>query len=183
MPTATWTVSEVGGPGELQVFDDLDDHEHGTGSAASSWRAGARTGGCPTGASFAASAYRAVGGLRPRRRGVLRRLDVAPRAGTAGGAFGRVPKVLCDKHYTANSLSKTWPHDATQLLGRSDDPASPRSGEQPHADAQGDADELPVAPHRRTPAAAPGEDRPTPPGLLTGVEAIQLRRGSRSPRT
>ena len=31
------------------------------------------------------------------------------------GEFVRVPHVFCDKYYMAGSVSKRWPHDASQL--------------------------------------------------------------------
>lgn len=63
---------------------------------------------------FRTSAYQCTGGIHPNRSGEysadwtwLLHLSLL-------GGFVRVPEVLCHKHYTKRSLSKTWPHDPSQ---------------------------------------------------------------------
>jgi glycosyltransferase involved in cell wall biosynthesis len=107
------TVSEVGGPGEQQVFDDLTTTR--TALQRGIVMAGRRKNWwVPNRGLFRASAYRAVGGLRPNDAGEYSADWTWLLALALRGPFARVPKVLCDKHYTPNSLSKTWRHDATQ---------------------------------------------------------------------
>jgi len=63
---------------------------------------------------FRTAAYERTGGIHRNRSGEysadwtwLLHLSLL-------GGFVRVPEVLCHKHYTKRSLSKTWPHDPVQ---------------------------------------------------------------------
>ena len=63
---------------------------------------------------FRASAFRAVGGIRPNDAGEYSADWTWLLALSLRGTFVHVPHVLCDKYYQRGSLSKTWPHDAGQ---------------------------------------------------------------------
>ena len=108
-------VHEVDGPGRLHVFDELE----GLRSPVERGRVMVRRPGnwwVPNRGLFRASAYRAVGGIHPNEQGEYS-ADWTWLLGLALiGEFVRVPELLCEKYYTAGSLSKRWPHDETQLL-------------------------------------------------------------------
>ena len=107
------TVSEVGGSSEVQVFDDLSTAR--TPLQRGIVMAGRRKNWwVPNRGLFRASAYRAVGGIRPNDAGEYSADWTWLLALSLRGPFARVPKVLCDKFYKPGSLSKTWPHDAAQ---------------------------------------------------------------------
>lgn len=107
------TVSEVGGPSVTHVFDDLAPTM--TALQRGIVMAGRRKNWwVPNRGLFRASAYRAVGGIRPNDAGEYSADWTWLLALSLRGQFVRVPRVLCDKFYKQGSLSKTWPHDATQ---------------------------------------------------------------------
>jgi glycosyltransferase involved in cell wall biosynthesis len=107
------TVSEVDGPSVTQVFDEF-------ASTRSALQRGIVMAGrrknwwVPNRGLFRASAYRAVGGIRPNDAGEFSADWTWLLALSLRGPFARVPQVLCDKHYTPASLSKSWPRDAAQ---------------------------------------------------------------------
>ena len=106
------TVSEVDGPSVTQVFDDLTPTmtrlQRGIvmASRRKNWWV-------PNRGVFRATAYRAVGGIRPNDAGEYSADWTWLLALSLRGPFVRVPLVLCDKFYKPGSLSKSWPHDAT----------------------------------------------------------------------
>jgi glycosyltransferase involved in cell wall biosynthesis len=107
------TVSEVDGSSVVQVFDDLTVTT--TALQRGVVMAGRRKNWwVPNRGLFRATAYRAVGGIRANDAGEYSADWTWLLALTLRGPFARVPKVLCDKFYKPNSLSKTWPHDADQ---------------------------------------------------------------------
>lgn len=107
------TVSEVGGSSEVHIFDDLTVTT--TALQRGVVMAGRRRNWwVPNRGLFRASAYQAVGGIRPNDAGEYSADWTWLFALSLRGPFARVPKVLCDKYYKPSSLSKTWPHDATQ---------------------------------------------------------------------
>lgn len=108
-------VHEVDGPGRLHVFDELEGLrspvERGrvmVGRPGNWW--------VPNRGLFRASAYRAVGGIHPNEQGEYSADWTWLLGLSLIGEFVRVPELLCEKYYTAGSLSKRWPHDETQLL-------------------------------------------------------------------
>ena len=107
------TVSEVDGTSVTQVFDELASTRNAlqrgivmAGRRKNWW--------VPNRGLFRASAYRAVGGIRPNDAGEFSADWTWLLALSLRGPFARVPQVLCDKHYTPASLSKSWPRDATR---------------------------------------------------------------------
>ncbi|WP_136706631.1 glycosyltransferase family 2 protein [Agromyces sp. H66] len=108
-------VHEVGGPGRLHVFDELE----GLRSSVERGRVMVRRPGnwwVPNRGLFRSSAYRAVGGIHPNEQGEYSADWTWLLGLSLIGEFVRVPELLCEKYYTAGSLSKRWPHDETQLL-------------------------------------------------------------------
>lgn len=107
------TVSEVGGVRTTQVFDEF-------ASTRTTLQRGIVMAGrrknwwVPNRGMFRASAYRAVGGLRPNDAGEFAADWTWLFALSLRGPFVRVPQVLCDKYYQPGSLSKTWSRDAAQ---------------------------------------------------------------------
>lgn len=107
------TVSEVGGTSVTHVFDELAPTR--TALQRGIVMAGRRKNWwVPNRGLFRASAYRAVGGIRPNDAGEYSADWTWLLALSLRGPFARVPQVLCDKFYKPGSLSKTWPHDAAQ---------------------------------------------------------------------
>lgn len=109
------TVHEVDGRGSVHVFDELD----GLRSPVARGRVMVRRPGnwwVPNRGLFRASAFGAVGGIHPNEQGEYSADWTWLLGLSLSGEFVRVPELLCDKYYTAGSLSKRWPHDETQLL-------------------------------------------------------------------
>ncbi len=108
-------VHELDGRLELHVFDEID----GVRSRVERGHIMARRPSCwwvPNRGLFRASAFAEVGGIHPNQQGEYS-ADWTWLLGLALiGPFVRVPEVLCTKYYQATSLSKQWPHDATQRL-------------------------------------------------------------------
>lgn len=107
-------VHEVGGPGVVHAFDQLE----GLHSAVARGRVMVRRADAwwvPNRGLFRTAAYRAVGGIRPNDRGEYSADWTWLLGLSLVGEFVRVPEVLCTKYYTSGSLSKTWPHDASQV--------------------------------------------------------------------
>ncbi|WES64839.1 glycosyltransferase family 2 protein [Microbacter sp. GSS18] len=107
------TVTDVDGTVETRAFDELE----GMSSAADRGIVMARRPydwWVPNRGLFRTSAYERTGGIHRNRSGEysadwtwLLHLSLL-------GGFVRVPEVLCHKHYTKRSLSKSWPHDPVQ---------------------------------------------------------------------
>ena len=108
-------VHEVDGRSELQVFDELE----GLRTSLERGRVMVRRPGnwwVPNRGLFRASAFTKVGGIHPNELGEYSADWTWLLGLSLVGEFVRVPRVLCTKYYTAGSLSKRWPHDATQVL-------------------------------------------------------------------
>jgi glycosyltransferase involved in cell wall biosynthesis len=63
---------------------------------------------------FRTSAFEQVGGIHSNQQGEYSADWTWLLSLSIVGGFVRVPHVLCDKYYQAGSVSKQWPHDATQ---------------------------------------------------------------------
>jgi glycosyltransferase involved in cell wall biosynthesis len=108
-------VHELDGRVELQVFDALD----GVGTAMERGRVMVRRPGywwVPNRGLFRASGFAAVGGIHPNDLGEYSADWTWLLGLSLVGDFVRVPEVLCTKYYMKGSLSKQWPHDASQRL-------------------------------------------------------------------
>ena len=109
------TVNELDGTTSTHIFDDLT----GLSSPAQRGLVMARRPAnwwVPNRGLFRTSAYRSTGGIHENASGEFSAdwtwlLHLA-----LLGAFVRVPETLCHKHYTKQSLSKTWPHVARQRV-------------------------------------------------------------------
>jgi glycosyltransferase involved in cell wall biosynthesis len=107
-------VHELDGTAQVHVFDQLE----GIPAAVDRARimvARPATWWVPNRGLFRASAFREVGGIHPNERGEYSADWTWLLGLSILGEFVRVPEVLCTKYYTAQSLSKRWPHDAAQL--------------------------------------------------------------------
>ena len=108
-------VHELDGSVELQVFDALD----GLDTAMERGRVMIRRPGywwVPNRGLFRASGFTAVDGIHPNERGEYSADWTWLLGLSLVGDFVRVPEVLCTKYYMRGSLSKRWPHDASQRL-------------------------------------------------------------------
>ena len=107
-------VHELDGAEHVEVFEELE----GVTAAVDRARvmvARPDTWWVPNRGLFRASAYRDVGGIHSNERGEYSADWTWLLGLSLRGEFVRVPEVLCTKYYTAQSLSKRWPHDASQL--------------------------------------------------------------------
>lgn len=104
---------ELDGSGSIRIYDELTglDNSFVRGFVMARCRRGWWI---PNRGLFRATAFRRIGGIKPNDCGEysadwtwLLHLSLL-------GEFVRVPEVLCQKFYKKGSLSKTWPHDATQ---------------------------------------------------------------------
>ena len=104
------TVAEVGGEPEAAVFTALEgrtntlDRGFAMAKRPDDWWV-------PNRGLFRASAFRAVGGIRPNELGEYSADWTWLLALALRGEFVRVPEMLCEKFYKPGSLSKTWSHD------------------------------------------------------------------------
>jgi hypothetical protein len=108
-------VHELDGRVELHVLDGLE----GLETSLERGRVMVRRPGnwwVPNRGLFRSSAFAEVGGIHPNEKGEYSADWTWLLGLSLVGEFVRVPEVLCNKYYTAGSLSKTWPHDAGQLL-------------------------------------------------------------------
>ncbi|MEI5583432.1 MULTISPECIES: glycosyltransferase family 2 protein [unclassified Agromyces] len=108
-------VHELDGRIEQHRFDDLE----GLRTPMERGRVMVRRPGCwwvPNRGLFRASGFRAVGGIHPNDLGEYSADWTWLLGLSLVGEFVRVPEVLCTKYYQSSSLSKQWPHDATQRL-------------------------------------------------------------------
>jgi glycosyltransferase involved in cell wall biosynthesis len=108
-------VHELDGTVNLHAFDELE----GLESPMQRGRVMVRRPGnwwVPNRGLFRSSAFRRVGGIHANEQGEYSADWTWLLGLSLIGEFVRVPEVLCTKYYTAGSLSKRWPHDATQLL-------------------------------------------------------------------
>ena len=108
-------VHELDGGVHLHVFDELE----GLTISVERGRVMVRRPGnwwVPNRGLFRSSAFAEVGGIHPNEQGEYSADWTWLLGLSLVGEFVRVPEVLCTKYYTAGSLSKRWPHDATQLL-------------------------------------------------------------------
>lgn len=108
-------VHELDGTARLHVFDELE----GLTSSLERGRVMVRRPGnwwVPNRGLFRSSAFAEVGGIHPNEKGEYSADWTWLLGLSLIGEFVRVPEVLCTKYYTAGSISKTWPHDAGQLL-------------------------------------------------------------------
>jgi glycosyltransferase involved in cell wall biosynthesis len=108
-------VHELDGGTTLYVFDQLE----GITDPVERGRLMIRRKGdwwVPNRGLFRASAFAQVGGIHPNDQGEYSADWTWLLSLSLVGPFVRVPEVLCDKYYKSGSLSKTWPHDAAQLL-------------------------------------------------------------------
>ncbi|GAA1055551.1 hypothetical protein GCM10017608_29750 [Agromyces luteolus] len=107
-------VHELDGRLELHVFDELE----GLHSPVERGRVMVSRPGfwwVPNRGLFRTTAFREVGGIHPNEQGEYSADWTWLLGLSLIGEFVRVPEVLCTKHYTAGSLSKTWPHDLDQV--------------------------------------------------------------------
>lgn len=108
-------VHELDGTARLHVFDELE----GLRTSLERGRVMVRRPGTwwvPNRGLFRSSAFTLVGGIHPNEKGEYSADWTWLLGLSLIGEFVRVPEVLCTKYYTAGSISKTWPHDAGQLL-------------------------------------------------------------------
>jgi glycosyltransferase involved in cell wall biosynthesis len=107
-------VHELDGTEHLHAFDELE----GLSSAVDRGRVMVRrpeNWWVPNRGLFRTSGFVDVGGIHPNEQGEFS-ADWTWLLGLAlVGEFVRVPEALCTKYYMAESLSKRWPHDATQV--------------------------------------------------------------------
>lgn len=108
-------VHELDGTVNLHVFDELE----GLETPMQRGRVMVRRPGnwwVPNRGLFRTSAFRRVGGIHGNEQGEYSADWTWLLGLSLIGEFVRVPEVLCTKYYTSGSLSKRWPHDATQVL-------------------------------------------------------------------
>ena len=108
-------VHELDGSVELHIFDELE----GLTGAMERGRVMVRRPGfwwVPNRGLFRAKCFAEVGGIHPNEQGEYSADWTWLLGLSLVGEFVRVPEVLCTKYYTGSSLSKRWPHDATQRL-------------------------------------------------------------------
>lgn len=108
-------VHEVDGTAHLSVFDELE----GLTTGVERGRVMVRRPGnwwVPNRGLFRSSAFAEVGGIHPNEQGEYSADWTWLLGLSLIGEFVRVPEVLCTKYYMSGSLSKRWPHDATQVL-------------------------------------------------------------------
>lgn len=108
-------VHELDGTVHLHAFDELE----GLESPMQRGRVMVRRPGnwwVPNRGLFRTSAFTRVGGIHANEQGEYSADWTWLLGLSLIGEFVRVPQVLCTKYYTSGSLSKRWPHDATQLL-------------------------------------------------------------------
>jgi GT2 family glycosyltransferase len=106
-------VHELDGRVDLQVFDRLE----GLATSLERGRVMVRRPPgwwVPNRGLFRSSAFAEVGGIHPNEKGEYSADWTWLLGLSLIGEFVRVPEVLCNKHYTAGSISKRWPHDAAQ---------------------------------------------------------------------
>jgi len=107
-------VHEVDGSENVHVFGDLERVTSPAGRARV-MVARPETWWVPNRGLFRASAFAEVGGIHPNEQGEYSADWTWLLSLSILGEFVRVPRVLCTKYYTTQSLSKRWPHDSTQL--------------------------------------------------------------------
>ena len=107
-------VHELDGTEHFHVFDELEGVADALDRAAvmvrrpDNWWV-------PNRGLFRASAFAELGGIHPNERGEYSADWTWLLGLSILGEFVRVPHVLCDKYYMEGSVSKRWPHDASQL--------------------------------------------------------------------
>jgi hypothetical protein len=107
-------VHEVDGSENVHVFGELERVASPAGRARV-MVARPETWWVPNRGLFRASAFAEVGGIHPNEQGEYSADWTWLLSLSILGEFVRVPRVLCTKYYTTQSLSKRWPHDSTQL--------------------------------------------------------------------
>ena len=106
-------VREVDGDESLRVFEELE----GLRTSLDRGRVMVRrpeNWWVPNRGLFRASGFAEVGGIHPNEQGEFSADWTWLLGLSLIGEFVRVPDVLCTKYYQTGSLSKRWPHDATQ---------------------------------------------------------------------
>ena len=106
-------VNELDGTEHVHAFDELE----GLSTSVERGRVMVRrpeNWWVPNRGLFRTSAFAEVGGIHPNEQGEFSADWTWLLGLSLIGEFVRVPEVLCTKYYLAGSLSKRWPHDATQ---------------------------------------------------------------------
>ena len=106
-------VHEVDGGESLRVFEELE----GLRTSLDRGRVMVRrpeNWWVPNRGLFRSSGFGEVGGIHPNEQGEFSADWTWLLGLSLTGEFVRVPDVLCTKYYQKGSLSKRWPHDATQ---------------------------------------------------------------------